>query len=373
MKTVRCQCLVLVAVLTTAGPAAGQGLFDSYRTFSMFLENDALAKWQEDTTDESYTQGLRMTWEFAAWPDWVASLQSRVSPLDADTACTPQHTRGSGGCGTVIFGLGQTMYSPVNIVSSDLQTDDQPFAGWLFGTAGLTARKGRWQSSTEFVIGVTGPPSLARNTQSLAHWTWAQGAAKPGGWDHQLKTAVLPGAMQSYAYHLIEKCDTTNPAGCSGGANERRQYDLSPRAELVLTMAMVRASGGLVARYGRNIPDSVGARIPATAPQASRSKSQFFWAVFAAVDARAVGHNAFLSGSYADGGAEGWSQLGRIDPRRFVNERSAGVTFGTGAFAVSVEAVSRSLEWDPIDAPRPGDANKRHSYMSLKLSLNSGR
>src|SRR5688500_6152422 len=67
-------------VTLTASPADAQNSekwFDAYRTFSLYVENDALAKWAKETSDRSFTQGLRLTWEFAKWPDWAAKAQHR--------------------------------------------------------------------------------------------------------------------------------------------------------------------------------------------------------------------------------------------------------------------------------------------------------
>lgn len=373
---------------TTMARDQGEQWFDSYRTFSVYLENDALAKWRDETTDESFTQGLRMVWEFGVWPEWAGQVHHRLSLLSllhstrfaaTEDRCTPQRTRISGACGMVSFGLGQTIYSPVDIITSERQPTDQPFAGWLFATMGLHARDGRWQSATEFVVGVTGPPSIGRDTQSLAHWTWAQGAAKPGGWDHQLKGAVHAGLMQTYAVHALEFCRKGRWT-CSGGIEEGRIFDVSPKVELVGTSAMLRASGGAMVRLGYGFPDALGQRIPATASQRAgssatgRNRNKWWFSAFAAGDWRAVGYNAFLSGSYADGGADGWRERRQIEPRTSINEGSAGLSFGNAIFTVSAQAVSRSLEWDPTSAPgAPSrDRSKRHSYLALMIGLNTG-
>lgn len=364
--------IFLWALAGAPAPASAQGWFDEYRTFSLLVENDALAKWQKDTTDDSYTQGLRMNWEFGVWPGWADSIQQVVSPLRADQAgCSPAHTRTFGGCGMVTFGLAQTIYSPVDIMTPELQREDQPFAGHLFATVGVGVRQGRWQSQTELLVGVTGPPSIARDTQSMAHWSWSQGAAKPGGWDNQLKSAVHIGAQQNYVWHLFEKC-LSGAAGCSSGSNERRIFDLSPRSELVLSTAMVRASAGAVLRLGYGFPDAIGQRIGPTGYPFASDANRWWGGLFATADERYVAHNAFLSGSYADGGPDGWRTLGLIAPRRHVNEQSVGLIIGNKHFAATVEAVFRALEWDPMVTPRSPGKDTRHSYLSFKLSLNSG-
>lgn len=374
--------ILSAGLLAVPTPAHAQGgWFESYRTFSLYIENDALAFWKGDaSTDERYTQGLRLTWEFAKWPEWAGAAHQRLSLLSlvnpsrfkpAHNACDPQLERADLACGSVSFGLGQTIYSPVDVITPALQPRDQPFAGWLFGTIGLNVRDGRWQSTTEVVLGVVGPASLARDTQSLAHWTWAQGAAKPGGWDNQLHGSLHGGLMQTYAVHWFEKCLVAEDT-CSGGANEERVMDFSPRAELVATTTMVRGSLGAVFRAGRGFPDFLAQRIPATAlPAKSQAPTKWWWNVFGAADQRWVVHNAFISGSYADGGVDGWRTRREIEAGRRVNELSGGGSVGNGAFSLTFQAVSRSPEWAPFGM-RVADL-RRHSYLSLAVALNQGR
>lgn len=98
----------------------------------------------------------------------------------------------------------------INIIRTEVQPDDRPYAGWLSGSFGWstlqspTARGlSNWwsstQSSTELIVGVTGPPSYAQNTQSLAHWAWSSGSGQPQNWDNQLGTMLHVNLNNHYA------------------------------------------------------------------------------------------------------------------------------------------------------------------------------
>jgi lipid A 3-O-deacylase len=353
--------------------------FKTFRTFSIYAENDALAKWAKDTTDETYTQGMRFTWGFSKFPDWaehvsrfplrVLRLATRLKSSDPiEEVCTPQVDR-SLPCGSVSFGLGQTIYSPVNIRTSFVQPQDQPFAGWLFVTAAAHVRDQRLQSSTELVFGVTGPASIGRETQSWAHWTWSHGSARPGGWDNQLRGAVHGGVIQTWSGHLLEWCAQDNT--CTGVAAENRVFDLTPRVEVVGTTTMLRSSVGGTARLGYRFPDRLGQRIPATGAPMTGVGGTGWIALSGSADRRFVGYNAFLTGGYRDGGPDGWRTIHKIEPRKTVDEFSIGLAGGTRLWTFSAQAVWRTPEWDPIiDSVTLVSNRPKHTFLSIEGSLN---
>ncbi|MGQ0650364.1 MAG: lipid A-modifier LpxR family protein [Gemmatimonadaceae bacterium] len=367
--------MVLVALVCGASPAGAQWFTDA-RTFTLFEENDALTR----TSDESYTQGLRLTWDFSQWPEWATSWE-KVVPLRrlANAArgtttkpvlvpCSPQLDRASHPCGAISVGLGQVQYTPADIIRRDREERDRPYAGWLFGSLALSVRDGPLQTSTEAVLGVIGPLSHAQSFQSLAHWTWSSGSEQPQGWDHQLRNSLHVGLVTTAAYHAFEKCLSGK---CSGVYAERRVFDVTPRGEAIATTAMTRASAGLTVRAGYGFPDGLfGQRIPATAPRRGAGRDWWF-AIFASGDVRAVGHNASLEGSYADDGPRNWRTNREIEARGVVNEMSLGFGVGNRAGSISYQHVTRTQEFDPIRiAGVPAVDLGRHVYASVTFSIN---
>ena len=122
----------MATIYSLAMPVHAQGWFNSQRTFSLYEENDAISA----TGDDSYTQGIRLTWDFLEWPALafriergisIRGLVNRLPRLKVEEVavrCSPQRTRGNPAipCGSVSFGIGQTIFTPANIITSVLQT-----------------------------------------------------------------------------------------------------------------------------------------------------------------------------------------------------------------------------------------------------------
>ena len=361
---------------------SAQGWFNSQRTFSLYEENDAISA----TGDDSYTQGIRLTWDFLEWPALAhriergLSIRGLVNRLpgfkveEVAVRCAPQRTRNNPAipCGSVSFGIGQTIFTPADIIASVLQRDDRPYAGSLFANMGVNVRDGAWQSSTDLVIGMMGPLSHAQSTQSLAHWTWAQGSPMPRGWHHQLRNALHVGIIQSIGHHVIELC---NAGRCTGAYDEKRWFDVTPRAELITGTFMLRGSVGATARIGKRFPDAlVGQRIPATGrptETVNRGGQQWWWAAIASAEQRAVGFNAFLEGSYADRGPNEWHAQSGIARRRGTDEWAIGFGAGNRSGTAMAQWVSRSPEWTVLPGGGPSPT-RRHAFVTLLFAIHAG-
>ena len=388
MKVIRSRCQLSVKWLSlslTVGltvPAEGQGWFSSARTFSLYEENDAISA----TGDDSYTQGIRLTWDFLTWPSiahvferglslrGIANWLPGVTMQDVFDPCSPQRTRNvpATPCGSVSFGISQTIFTPADILNPNLQRDDRPYSGLLMFNAGIGVREGAWQHTTDLVFGMMGPQSHAQSTQSLAHWTWAQGSPMPRGWDHQLRNAFQVGLIQSIGHHTIELCRR----GCTGAYAERRWFDVTPRAELVASTFMLRGTVGVTARGGKRFPDAlIGQRIPATGrpPEAANRRSpQWWWAAIASADQRAVAYNAFLEGSYADRGPNDWQEQRLIDRKRSIDEWALGFALGNRSGSATAQWVSRSPEWTVRPGAGQASPTKRHAFVTLLFAIHAG-
>lgn len=394
MRPFRLALVALVALVPrTAEAQRSRDWFDQARSFSVYEENDAFTD-----TDDRYTQGLRATWEFSAWNEhWNTSF--RVASLafllpggifgTRDTIrgeCLPRSVRYDQPCGTVRFGIGQTIFTPHDIIRPEMQPNDRPYAGWLFGSFGWGAMYApsrmdstrifsSVQLSTELIVGVTGPKSFARNTQSLAHWTWSAGSGQPQGWDNQLGTMVHANLVSSWAARpkYFELCGWGGwGRSCTGEFDEKRWLDLTPRTEIALGTLMTRVSGGGMLRAGWRFPDVLGTqRIPiqrGIAPSGTSGEKWWdFWRTgwamaFATYDARLVGHNALISGfpGVDDGDGE-WRDVSRIETRRTTQEHGVGVAAGFRRATLMAQLVWRTAEYKPND--------DTHRFGTVTLSL----
>jgi lipid A 3-O-deacylase len=343
-------------------------------SWTLYEENDAFA-----TSDSTYTQGLRLNWNYAVWkPRWnrkfsVASLSFLVPPLSRKNReideCVPLGERVERPCGSIIFGLGQTMYTPSDLTTPVLQTDQRPYAGYLWVSYGMAVNYPLGVISSQLQLGITGPPSLAQDAQSLAHWTWAHDSPQPQGWGNQIKTMPQVALVNQYSgrWPFMEYCRS----GCNGAYTEHRIVDFTPRAQLDLGFPMTRASTGGMVRLGYGFPDILNAdRIAVSAPPASaRAIDEFInnlapWIMaFASADGRAVAWNQLLSGTFADRGPNGWHTIKQIDTNHLVWETSYGVGVGSTYATIIYQRVSRGAEYHPNGGT--------HHYGAISFTIHS--
>ncbi len=357
-----------VAVLLLAPQLHAQPKED--RSVSLTIENDTFF----GGTDSSYTNGIRLSWDLLR-ANRVMSASARVLTLEGAAsrfvpglrqsmpllACEVHEAReqGTRNCMTMGFSLAQTMFTPSNIVDPAPQYGARPYAGMLFASAYVTRLRVKAQYATEVQLGVVGPASFSEHTQSLAHWTFSSGAAKPRGWDNQLRNRVHVGLVNTYMYRWGEKCLAGK---CNGSIDERRVFDFTPRVEGTVGTHMVRGTGGAMLRLGYKFPDAVGlTRIPTTAAaNPSRSGPAFWWNAFVSADQRVVAHNTFITGKYPFMD-DRWDSVRTIGLKRLVHEVSYGGVVGLRRGTVSVQMINRSSEYAP--------AGGGHVFGSLTFTL----
>jgi lipid A 3-O-deacylase len=341
------------------------------RTIALTFENDAFFA----SSDSSYTNGVRVNWDLLRFSRRFSTL-SRVLTLEAladrvrggrrlanaRQACAPHEAReqGTRNCMSLGFSIAQTMYTPSDIITPELQVNDRPYAGMLLGSVYVNRLRIRAQYSTEVQLGVIGPAAKAEDTQSFAHWTWSTVSGKPRGWHNQLGNRVAVGVVNTYMYRLLEQCRVGK---CDGASDEGRWFDVTPRVEGVIGTHMVRATGGALLRLGYRMPDAVGlTRIPTTMAAADEAQRGFWFNGFAAFDQRAVLHNTFITGAYPFA-SDRWNDVRRIELRHAVHELSYGGAVGFARGTVVVQVVERSKEYAP--------AGGSHRFGSLTLMLHT--
>lgn len=395
---------VVVALVVTSAAALGQQRDAS--AFSFYLENDAFRN-----SDTGYTNGVRIAWSALRYRSWMRRItQNNVATLlDAGLSavglarvrldrlglipdrapsvhCDENATRddrAAGPCTMLNVSLGQTIYTPDSLASTDRVLRDQPYAGFLHATLGVTmldsprARHPRnWfaftQVSHQLLFGFTGKLSFSENTQALAHWTFSPASHRPLGWRNQLRTSPQVGVITDLAARpvMFEYCKL----GCDGHIDELRRIDLTPHTEVIASTHMLRVSQGLTLRAGHDFPDMVDVlRIPASAPQSTAKPrgltilgERYWFYGFANVEARWVPYNMFLAGGLLDGGDDGWRTVRQISPRHAVFERALGVALGSSRMSLRGQFAYRTPEYDVQGAAR---SRGWHGYGSVSISI----
>lgn len=161
---------------------------------------------------------------------------------------------------------GQKIYNAFWSHAPDVTTHDRPFAGYLYGSAGLS-----WFYKSESIlkanaqVGVLGPNSLAKEIQTgfhkLINTYWSV-----EGWDYQVKDEVALNLDLSYQFLLYR---TTN-----------KLFDFSASSGVLLGNTFSGANAGLLVRFGNFNPfyDSsyANSRIKNKTGDTKKSDLEFF-------------------------------------------------------------------------------------------------
>lgn len=144
-----------------------------------FYEDNDLINISGRYTDRAYSNGTRADLFYT--PAKVPrSFAHRLMPRAGDSSTT-----------TLGWGLMQIMITPTDISKAVPEAGDHHYSGSLFLVHSLHSfnEQKKLGLQSEWVVGVMGPPSLAKETQVFIHRL--TGSTVPRGWDHQLATDLL--------------------------------------------------------------------------------------------------------------------------------------------------------------------------------------
>jgi hypothetical protein len=309
------RCLAIFLLLAAASSAHATDIHDApddKGIFNIVWENDKFAG-----TDCDYTNGVRFAWLSAEenMPAWSRNVADNL-PL------APQgHKR-------ISVALGQSMFAPEDLKSSALVPNEQPYAGWLYGSVGMVSDTGKTLDNVMLTLGVVGPLSGAEQTQKFIHRL--TDSQDPKGWDNQLENE--PGIILTYERKwrgIIE----ASPFGIGA--------DVTPHVGVNLGNINTDASVGATLRLGYDLPADYGP--PRIRP--SLPGSDFFVPaenaggyLFATIGERAVARNIFLDGNtFRDGPS--------VDKKNFVDSLQVGVAATYAQTRISYTQVFMSKEY----------------------------
>ena len=305
----------LVALLAAAVGHAAPAASDMPPVISFQSENDLYG----DGEDRWYTNGFRLAFAYPAGREpelfsWIEKVLPGGPGLARSDA---------------FFAIGQHMFTPADITRKRLLARDRPWAGWLYLEVGASGSKGPMQETLTLSFGVTGPASLAKQTQKLVHRL--TGSPQPRGWEFQLRTEPTLQLFYERAWFL-KLFDL--------GA--RTVLDVSPRFGADLGSVFIDGNGGVVIRLGNFLPAALPPRINPSATGAGkilRPRSHGIgWYLFAGFEGRAVAHNLFLDGNT-------FAKSHSVAKKTLVRELSAGIALSFHRFALSYTFVDRSREF----------------------------
>jgi len=315
--------LLLTPLVLASHPPESQGIL------VLDIENDWFAG-----TDRHYTSGLRLTRvrPADAGPPWLLELAESL-PMYSDEARLG-----------ITTAIGQNVYTPVNPKALPPDPQDRPYAGWLYGTAGLDMLSERYLDRLHLTLGVVGPASLADRTQRAIHAV--TGPEWPRGWDYQLGNEATLMLSYERQWRALEQ-------GIGQGGWET---DLTPHAGFSIGTPFSFINGGFMIRVGKDLPMDYGPpRIQPglTGSGLFESRPGRHSYGFVGIDLRLVGLDLFLDGNT-------WRDSPGVHRERQVGDLYLGLALGFEHLRVSYTHVLRSQEFRTQDG--------RQSFGALSFS-----
>ncbi len=305
-----------VALLALVRPAMAQ--FDEDKkedgTLSLLFENDLFY-----ATDRDYSNGVQVAWTTgpADNVDWAVNL-ARAMPFFGDE-----------GEVRMSYALGQNIYTPSDITLRNPPLTDRPYAGFLYGSVGVIQRSKIDLDQLQIQLGVIGPASLAKESQTLTHRIIND--REPMGWHYQLRDEPAVNITYEHSWRLRLPV----VAGF--------QFDVDPHIGAAIGNVYDYANIGGMARFGWNVPDDYGPiRIDPSSPGSNffeRADNGPIGAyVFAGVDGRAIARNIFLDGnSFVDSRS--------VRKKTFVGDLQLGAAITLGGTRITYTHVIRTKEY----------------------------
>jgi lipid A 3-O-deacylase len=303
-------CSLLLSAFVLPGFTQNRG------AFSFYLENDVFA-----LTDRYYTHGVKLAW---------------ISPFKMIRRSGPLSRQ------AISVSLGQNIYTPYEIEREDLIEDDRPYAGISYLTLALHRKKEHNMETFEFLLGIVGPSSLAKQMQKFVHSLYR--GTQPQGWHHQLKDEIVYNFFFDKKWRIFRSVKT-----------KKVGYDLIGHFSGSVGTMMTAAATGWQFRFGSNLPMDFGTFLlrpggesgslftEQTNHRADSKRSGIHGFVY--LVGHAVYRNIFLDGNTLQ-------DSHRVDKRLFVGDIVLGVVISKNRFKFSYAYVFRTKQFKTQGKPQ---------------------
>lgn len=298
---------------------------DSQNIFNLSVENDMFG----GGSDRFYTSGVRLS--------WMNVQRQTPRPIQKVADKTPLFDRDE--TTSVVYSIGQNIYTPEDITIRANQEGDRPWAAFLYGSVGLTTVQDNHIDEMEVTLGVVGPEALGEQAQKFIH-RHISDSDMPKGWSNQLEfePALILSAQRRWPGALQTSLDAKVSDYYLG---------LTPHVNFSLGNIYTYAGTGFTLAFSplkdrfQDTPPRVRPAIPGTGYFTAPSHS-FTWQLFTGVEARAVARNIFLDGNT-------FHDSYSVDKKPFVIDANAGVALTWKDYRLSYSLNMRSREFDGQD------------------------
>jgi len=286
--------------------------------WSIQYENDFLG----ERSDKYYTQGIELSFsQQSDIPDFLLGIASYLA------------TQGKIQQQAVTYSFGQKVFTPDNLQTENLQTNDRPYAGYLYGAitylnvVDTTANK-QHVNFLELSLGVVGPSALGEEMQNFLHQLIDKPVAE--GWQHQLDDELAIGAAYSHKWRNFFNL------------KESKQTELSPHGAIVIGNVYSYIAGGIMFRWGQGLKRDIG---PPNIRPGFIGSAYFSphpdtrWYLFLGHEARLIGKNIFL-----DGNTNVHSH--KVDSKPLVGDLILGFAIQKDNMRLAFSHITRSKEFE---------------------------
>lgn len=297
--------LALVALLV-APLGARRASAQSPQSLSLRIDNDAFDFWMQpyNRPDEEYTSGVHITHQGGRAPWWSRWM------LGNAPACAYR----AQDCASSRTELGQDIYTPSSVDNSRPLQESRANAGWLYFSQSARSLHASRSDELTVSLGVTGPPSLARFTQSVAH-SMAPEFNRPTDWTRQIR--FEPGAVVGYEQRRRALAFDAGPMG----------FDVLPSVSVKAGNVETSASTGFQTRLGWHLPHPwLSESLPASL------------ALVAGITGRAVLRDIFLDGNTVRPDY-------RVGHEPFVGSGEIGLELRVRGFSAAYRAVNQTRSY----------------------------
>ena len=289
--------------------------------WSLSAENDLFG----GGTDQYYTSGVKLTYYDVNIdvPPVIDDMAELIPTFDLNQTTS------------TYFTLGQNIYTPDDIEIAAAQPNDRPWAGFLYGSVGLTTVEKNHIDDFEVTLGVVGPAAFGEETQKFIHKR-ISGSPEPEGWRNQLKNE--PGLILSFGRRWPVWADAD-----VGPVRFRVEPQINASLGNVYTYAGTGATLTMGAKNSRlqDTPPRVRPAIPGTG-FFDTPDDEFSWFVFAGLDGRAIARNIFLDGNTFRDSAD-------VNKRYFVADGNVGFAIVYDDYRIGYTLNYRTEEFEGQD------------------------
>lgn len=347
------QAAVLVPAVVSAQPAAtdsaaapGSPEERLVTGVSLVHDNDNWPHPGNTLRDDNYSAGyeVRVNGSIVrrAW------LSKPLEGLDWLTRMNRLHARGARRYHSAqLVGL---VYTPDVIQTTEVQTDDRPYASLMALTVSRTSVGGaaldraRWSEFTLGMLGLDVPGEVQRFMHRTRRWMTKNPVPyDPQGWRNQISEGGEPTALYRVGYQRRLAGD--------GAAGRRKHWEVVGGVEGGAGY-WTSAAGSIGTRVGAFTSDfwefPSGTASPAVGQQRAPAAGGRRWDVFAfaLVRPRLVAYNALLQGQFRD-------SIHTVRPRRVLGESEGGVGLSLPLGRYQVQAVMQLVQWRTADFVGP--------------------